>query len=117
MFEFQLTSRVNNDLQDFCRIFRLRKINRVLLKAGTLRRINPELVTFIFASLSKNTPAEGAIVSVMFIPATFRCKSCGKTWTAEESEFFCPYCSSSDLDILRGLEFAVDFLEVESDLF
>ena len=113
MFEFQLTSRVNKDLQDFCRIFKLRKINRVLLKAGTLRRIDPELITFIFASLSRGTPAEGAILSVMFVPAAFRCKSCGRTWTAEDSEFFCPYCSSSDLDILRGLEFAVDFLEVE----
>ncbi|MBQ7221082.1 MAG: hydrogenase maturation nickel metallochaperone HypA [Synergistaceae bacterium] len=114
MYEFQLTSRINNTIQDICWRFSFRKVNRVLIKAGAMRKINPELMTFIFASLSRGTPAEGASFSVMFIPATFRCHDCGRTWTTDDSEFLCIHCGSRDVDLLTGLEFAIDFLEVES---
>ena len=113
MYEFQLASRINNTIQDLCWRFSFKKVNRVLLKAGAMRKINPELVTVIFASLSKGTPAEGASFSVMYIPVTFRCNSCGKTWTTEGTEFRCIHCGSRDVDLLTGLEIAIDFLEVE----
>ena len=113
MYEFQLASKVNNTIQDICWRFSFKKVNRVILKAGAMRKINPELVTFGFASLSKGTPAEGALLSVMFIPVTFRCNSCGRTWTTEDTEFRCIHCEGRDVDLLTGLELAIDFLEVE----
>ena len=113
MYEFQLASRINNAIQDICWRFSFRKVNRVLLKAGAMRKINPELMTFIFASLSKGTPAEDALFSVMYIPVTFKCNSCGRTWTTESTEFMCAFCRSRDVDLLTGLELAIDFVEVE----
>lgn len=114
MYEFQLTGKINNVIQNLCWRYNFRKVNRILLKAGAMRKINPELMTFIFASISQGTPAEGAMLSVMIIPITFKCCSCGRTWTTDDTEFLCPYCRSRDVDLLTGLEFAVDFLEVES---
>ncbi len=113
MYEFQLASKINNTIQNICWRYSFRKVNRVILKSGALRKMNPELMTFIFSSLSKGTPAEGASFSVMFIPATFRCHACGRTWTTEDSEFRCIYCGGRDVDLLTGLEFSIDFLEVE----
>ena len=115
MYEFQLTNRINIAVQEVCRQFRLKRVSRILLKVGALRNVNAELVTFIFASLSRGTPAEGALMSVMYIPATYRCKTCSRTWTTEEWEFVCPYCSGHDVGLVTGFETAVDFMEVESD--
>lgn len=114
MYEFQLTNRLNEALQNLCVKFRLRKINRVLVKIGGLRKINPELMEFIFAAAARGTPAEGAILSVLMMPVTFKCYTCGKTWTTtEDAEFLCPRCRSRDVDLLNGLELEIDFLEVE----
>ena len=113
MYEFQLTSRLNNAVQELCKMFRLGRVNRILVKVGALRKINPELMSFIFTSVSRGTPAEGAILSVMVIPATFKCYSCGKTGTSDSTEFMCPHCLSRNVDLLTGLELAVDYLEVE----
>ena len=75
MYEFQLTNRLNNAVQEVCSMFRLSKVNRILIKAGALRNINPEVMSFIFSSVSRGTPAEGAVLSVMIVPATFKCFS------------------------------------------
>ena len=113
MYEFQLTNKLNSSVQEVCSMFRLTKVSRVLVKVGSMRRANPELMTFIFAAISRGTPAEGALFSVMIIPATFFCHSCGRTGTSDSTEFMCPHCSSRNVDLISGLELAVDFLEVE----
>lgn len=113
MYEFQLTNRLNNAIQDVCSMFRVKKVNRILIKAGAMRKINPEVMSFIFSSVSRGTPAEGAVLSVMIVPATFRCYSCGKTGTSDSTEFMCPHCGSRNVDLITGLEMCVDFLEVE----
>ena len=117
MYEFQLTNRLNTAVQTLCTQHGLSRVKRILIKVGGLRRINPELMTFIFASLSRGTPAEGAILSVMMVPVTFKCYTCGKTWTTtEDAEFLCPACQSRNVDLLNGLELGIDFIDVEREL-
>ena len=115
MYEFSLTHSVNDAVQNLCRLSGWRKVRRILLKIGGMRKVNPELMSFIFAALSKDTPAEGAILSVMILPVTIRCFSCGRTGTREDSEFMCPSCGSRNVELISGLELAIEVLEVESD--
>ena len=116
MYEFSLTHSVNDAVQNLCRRSGWRKVRRILLKVGGMRKVNPELMSFIFAALSKDTPAEGALLSVMMLPVTIRCFSCGRTGTREDSEFMCPSCGSRNVELISGLELAIEVLEVESDL-
>ncbi len=116
MYEHTLTHMIHNSVQNLCRRYSLKKVNRLLIKVGGIRKINPELMTFIFAGLSKGTPAEGAVMSVMILPVSLKCYSCGHTWTTDEAEFLCPRCSGRNVDLLSGLEFAIDFIEVESNV-
>ena len=113
MYEFQLVGRLNNDVQLICNVLHLRRVNRVLVKIGALRKANPEALSFIFSSAARGTPAEGANFSIMIIPATFKCYDCGKTGTTDSTEYMCPHCGSRNVDLLTGLELSVDFLEVE----
>lgn len=114
MYEFSLTNSVNDAIQRLCRASGWSKINRVLIKIGGMRKVNPELMAFIFAALSKDTPAEGAVLSVMLLPVTFKCYSCNRTGISEDTEFLCPYCGSKNVKLLSGLELAIESIEVES---
>ena len=113
MYEFSLTDSVNKLIQDMCRQAGWTKVRRVMVKAGGLRKINPELMAFIFAAMAQGTPAEGAAFSVMMMPVTLWCFSCGKVSTCDEPEMICPLCGSSNVHVLSGNEFAIEALEVE----
>ena len=116
MYEFTLTNSVNNAVLRLCRESGWSKVRRIMLKIGGMRKVNPELMAFIFAAVSRNTPAEGAILSVMIIPVTIKCFACGRTGTREDSEFMCPFCGSRNVHLISGLELAIEILEVESGL-
>ncbi len=116
MYEFSLTHSVNDAVQKLCRDAGWSRVRRIMLKVGGLRQINPELMAFIFAAVSKGTPSEGAIFSVMMLPVTVRCTSCKRTGVRDDTEFLCPYCGSRNVELVSGNEFGID-LEVESNLF
>lgn len=115
MYEFTLTNSVNNAIQRLCRQTGWKKIKRVMLRVGGVRDVNPELIAFIFAAVAKDTPAEGAILSVMILPVTVKCRSCGKVSAREDADFACPVCGSRNVQILSGLELNIEALEVESN--
>ena len=102
-------------LQNLCRITGWKKVRRVMIRVGGVRKINPELIAFIFAAAAKDTPAEGALLSVMIVPVTVKCLSCGKISVSEDPEFACPMCGSKNVNILSGLELNIEALEVEND--
>ncbi|MBQ7151493.1 MAG: hydrogenase maturation nickel metallochaperone HypA [Synergistaceae bacterium] len=116
MFEFLLTDSINRTVLALCKKGGWRRVRKILVKVGEMRRLNPELMTVIFAAISKNTPAEGAAMSVMIIPAVFQCKSCGRTGALPDPfKALCPSCESSDLKLISGMEFAIEVLEVEGN--
>ena len=113
MYEFALTNTLNNAVQNLCRQAGWKKIRRVMIKVGGMRKINPELMAFIFSAVSKDTPAEGALLSIMIMPVTLHCYSCGRRNYREDTEFMCPSCGSRNVTLITGLEFALEALEVE----
>ena len=115
MFEFTLTNSINDALQRLCRLTGWKKVRRVMVRVGGVRKINPELMAFVFSAAAKDTPAEGALLSVMILPVTVKCLTCGKVSVSEEEEFACPLCGSKNVQILSGLELNIEALEIEND--
>ena len=118
MYEFSLTNSVARTVIELCRDNDWKKVRRILVKVGGVRRINPELMSFLFTAMAKGTPAEEAVLSVLVIPVTFYCFVCGRTSIIDEDQdvqFMCPSCGSRNVQLLSGLEFNIEVLEVEKD--
>ncbi|MBR2209745.1 MAG: hydrogenase maturation nickel metallochaperone HypA [Synergistaceae bacterium] len=118
MYEFSLTNSVARTVIELCRDNDWKKVRRIMVKVGGIRRINPELMSFLFMAMAKGTPAEEAILSVLVIPVTLYCNSCGRTSICEEEQdvqFECPACGSKNVQLVSGLEFNIEVLEVEKD--
>ena len=116
MYEFALARSVNNVVLQMCEKSGWTRVRHIVLKIGGMRKVNPELMTFIFSLISLGTPTEGAIFSIMFLPVLFHCHSCGREASREDTEFACPLCGSRDVTLLSGLELAIELLEVEKDI-
>lgn len=113
MYEFSLANSVARTVVKLCQDMGWKKIRRLMVKVGGMRQINPELMSFIFTAMSRGTPAEGAVMSVLMVPVTVYCYVCGRTGTREDTQFLCPYCGSRNVQLLSGLEFNIEVLEVE----
>ena len=89
------------------------RITRVDLVIGELSGFAPECIRFYFDFLSKNTPAEGAVLRCQVIPAQLRCRECSVTFSPGNDGWDCPECHSTNVEIAGGQELYVDNMEVE----
>lgn len=89
------------------------KVGKINLVIGEMTGVVDDCVRFYFDFLSKGTPAEGATLAFTMVPATIRCRKCGKTSEVEELEWTCPHCGNSGVEIVAGKELSVESIEVE----
>ena len=102
------TASIPPDLKDV-------KIERVNLKIGKLAAVVPESLRFCFDVAVKDTPLEGAGLSIVEMPVVARCKDCDKQWTIDGPAFSCENCRSGNLDIISGRELDIESIEVAEE--
>lgn len=59
--------------------------------------------------------AEGAVLNFKRIPAEILCLDCSHQYSMSESDWTCPVCGSSKIQIVRGQEFLVESIDIEKE--
>ncbi|GHS86957.1 putative hydrogenase nickel incorporation protein HypA [Synergistales bacterium] len=114
MHELSLAESVTNTIKSLCASSGWAKVRRVIIKVGHMRQVDPELLAFAFGIAGKGTVMEDAELSIMELPIILKCKACGKTSDCESMVFICPNCGNTNVDILSGMELAIESMEVEA---
>ncbi|MTJ09614.1 hydrogenase maturation nickel metallochaperone HypA [Anabaena sp. UHCC 0204] len=89
-----------------------KKVQRVLLEIGKLSAIMPEAIRFCFEICAQGTIVEGAILEIIEIPGTAKCRQCGTTFPIDKPFGICE-CGSVQLDLITGEELKIKEIEVE----
>ncbi len=90
-----------------------KKIKLIRVRAGELRGIVQEQLSFLFEFVAKDTIAEGATLAVERVPIKSVCKECKHEFMVQEYSFICPECESKDVDTIEGMELDVKEIEIE----
>lgn len=85
----------------------------VELEIGSLAGIQTEALEFSWDVATKDSVADGAVLSIDNVPAEARCLHCNKEFGIENFHDPCPYCNNFGLDVLKGKELRIKALTVE----
>ena len=92
-----------------------RRISAVGVRIGHLRQVVPSSLTFSFALLAEGTAAEGARLEIEGVPVAGMCRGCGAESELRGFPFACGICGGTSLEVVRGEELRVEWLDVEED--
>jgi hydrogenase nickel incorporation protein HypA/HybF len=112
MHELSLVMSVVKTISNLCEQNKWKRVLRVTLKVGHLRQIEPEIFAFAFSSATVGTTLEGAEISILEMPIIFKCHNCNKNNDTEDFRFVCPSCNSPDVDLISGMEFIIESIEI-----
>lgn len=113
MHEMSLVESILESLLQMKKENQWKKINKVTLRIGKMRQVIPEIMEFAYNTSVSGTDLEGSRLSIDQVEMEFFCKSCLKKWGEEDMAFVCPFCDSTHVEMLHGMELDIDTLEVE----
>ena len=92
---------------------RANRVERVVLRIGTLSGVDPESLRFAFDVVSRGTVAEGATLEIESVSAAVYCRACQKEFAGKDRGFIftCPDCGDLCGEIRRGREIELGRLE------
>jgi len=91
-----------------------KKITDLYLVIGQLSSLVDDSIQFYWDFIAKDTPAEGARLHFERHPAELRCLACGEQYPLADDEFTCPACHSAQVKVIKGEEFFLDAINVET---
>ncbi len=115
MHEMSLVEAILESLLPLCEKNRWNRVERLVLRIGSLRQVIPEALVFCFEAASSGTPLAGALVEIKEVPIRQKCSSCGLEWEGEVPLGRCSGCRSADVVTVAGLELEIEALEVLED--
>jgi hydrogenase nickel incorporation protein HypA/HybF len=91
----------------------LDRVTAIGLRIGALSAVNPDALSFGFGAAARDTPLASAQLNIEWIPVDGVCRLCLRECAIEEYVFICPFCGSTDLELVRGEELDLVYVEGE----
>jgi hydrogenase nickel incorporation protein HypA/HybF len=93
---------------------RFRRVTGMTVRIGELSTVDPGSLTFCFVELARRTPADGARIDVIEVPAKFKCRSCGRSYEGSPLQAgSCVSCGGGDVELIGGTELELVELQLE----
>jgi hydrogenase nickel incorporation protein HypA/HybF len=89
------------------------KVLRIDLVIGEASSVVDDCIQFYFDFVSKGTIAEGARLNFNRVPLQMKCRDCGNSFRPEKEAWECPQCQKWDVEIIKGMEFYLESIEVD----
>jgi hydrogenase nickel incorporation protein HypA/HybF len=92
-----------------------RRVTAVTVQIGAASGVVPDVIEQAFAVLASDTIAAGAALRLDLVPAQCVCPQCGAAFTPADELRACSQCGAFGATLVRGHEFGISALEIESD--
>lgn len=91
----------------------LSRVKKVHLVVGEMSQVVPDALSFAWEAITKDTPAEGALLEIEERPIRARCHTCQQEFQVENFRFICPGCGGRETEMIAGDELFIEYLEAD----
>lgn len=88
-------------------------IHKVFIKIGTQSGVEPELLRSSFETFKEGTICEKAEFVMEVQDIVVKCRQCGEEYDPKVTDYVCPRCGGTDVEIIAGQEMHLMSLEME----
>ncbi len=85
-----------------------RRVTALKIRAGVRQGIVRESMEHAFEHAASGTPAEGATIELLTLPASMHCRHCGGDSLTFDVIGVCPLCGDDDVAIAGGDELVLE---------
>ncbi len=85
-----------------------RRISRIRMRAGVRQGIVEDSMEQAFHHVALGTPAEGAAIELVTLPAMLHCRGCGADSATYDVLAICPQCTHDDVTVTGGDELILE---------
>jgi len=115
MHELSITESILDIALKHAKEAKAKRITNIYLVIGKLSSFVDDAVQFYWDFVSKNTPAEGAILNFRRIQPEFSCRDCGFIYYPNDNDLACPNCQGTHIKINSGDEFFLEAIDIETE--
>jgi hydrogenase nickel incorporation protein HypA/HybF len=90
----------------------LPRLEKIALRIGALSSVDPEALRFGFEAITAGTPLAKTRLEIEHVPVHGKCHTCGLDFLVEDFIFACPSCQSGQIEVTRGEELEIAYLEI-----
>lgn len=94
----------------------LSPVQTIAVRIGALSSVDPEALRFGFDAIIVDTPLAKTKLEIEFVPIQGKCRACNNEFTVQNFVFACPLCDSRQIDMTRGDELDIAYLEVAENM-
>ena len=112
MHEMSIAEGILMTLEEQARRHGFERIRRVRLEIGRFAGVDESALRFAWDVVMRGSPAEGAALEIISLPARAACFDCGEAVEIEDRLAPCPLCGGGRLSPMGGDEMRIKDLEV-----
>lgn len=111
MHELSIIMHVTRKVLDIVNEQHLTKVARITLQIGEFSEVVPGYLRECYPAAVKGTMLEDTVLEIEMIPGNVLCLDCHKVYRFLEHPHGCPYCKSTDKEIISGRDFLLKEIE------
>ena len=113
MHEMSICQALITEIEAVARDQGARRVVSVLVRAGPLSGVEPQLLEFAFSIAREGTVASDAQLAIESMPVRVHCESCGIQSAAAANRLVCEQCGDWHVRVVSGDELLLMSVELE----
>lgn len=115
MHELSIATSIVEAVTEEIRLRHLPAPQAIVVRVGALSGVLPDALQFSYEAITVDTPLANTKLIIEEIPVTAVCHACNAEFAVEAFAFACPECNSSRIEVIRGEELDIAYLEIEEN--
>jgi len=115
MHELGIVIQIVKQMEQYMEDHRISKIETLVLQVGELSGVYPKYLEDVYPIAVEGSKLSDTSLELDITPGIGQCKSCEKSYRLDVDTKNCPFCESTEYNIISGQDFLIKEVHVKEE--